>query len=251
MDIFNTVVSAIDLAQRVQKLIDDHRKAPERLCALQFEITSLQSILEKVKVTKSLDTDSLLKSEIVEIESILQKLLAGILKLSRTNASGGILWRHMRNLRTQKGYGELDELTRELQKREMSLNLSMVVYIGANVQPRAIYESTEYIQWHEMKPIASLHMVDIPISILRGFIAQLVIDGDGLFEEAITDVEVLRIQRSPDMPSLSFETLWAIFTSLIRHARFSQLYCAIDALDECDPTELAGLLTKLLNLATN
>lgn len=138
MDIFNTVVSAIDLAQRVQKLIDDHRKAPERLCALQFEITSLQSILEKVKVTKSLDTDSLLKSEIVEIESILQKLLAGILKLSRTNASGGILWRHMRNLRTQKGYGELDELTRELQKREMSLNLSMVVYIGANVQPRAV-----------------------------------------------------------------------------------------------------------------
>lgn len=133
MDIFNTVVSAIDLAQRVQKLIDDHRKAPERLCALQFEITSLQSILEKVKVTKSLDTDSLLKSEIVEIESILQKLL-----VSRTNASGGILWRHMRNLRTQKGYGELDELTRELQKREMSLNLSMVVYIGANVQPRAV-----------------------------------------------------------------------------------------------------------------
>jgi hypothetical protein len=132
MDIFNTVVSAIDLAQRVQKLIDDHRKAPERLCALQFEITSLQSILEKVKVTKSLDTDSLLKSEIVEIESILQKLL-----VSRTNASGGILWRHMRNLRTQKGYGELDELTRELQKRKMSLNLSMVVYIGAIVQPRA------------------------------------------------------------------------------------------------------------------
>lgn len=133
MDIFSTVVSAIDLAQRVQKLIDDHRKAPERLCALQFEITSLQSILEKVKMTKSLDTDSLLKSEIVEIESILQKLL-----VSRTNASGGILWRHMRNLRTQKGYGELDELTRELQKREMSLNLSMVVYIGANVQPRAV-----------------------------------------------------------------------------------------------------------------
>lgn len=96
-----------------------------------------------------------------------------------------------------------------------------------------------------------VNRIDIPISILRGFIAQLVIDGDGLFEEAITDVEVLRIQRSPDMPSLSFETLWAIFTSLIRHARFSQLYCAIDALDECDPTELAGLLTKLLNLATN
>jgi hypothetical protein len=96
-----------------------------------------------------------------------------------------------------------------------------------------------------------VNRIDTPISILRGFIAQLVIDGDGLFEEAITDVEVLRIQRSPDMPSLSFETLWAIFTSLIRHARFSQLYCAIDALDECDPTGLAGLLTKLLNLATN
>ncbi|KAG2412902.1 hypothetical protein HFD88_010460 [Aspergillus terreus] len=117
MDIFNTVVSAIDLAQRVRKLIDDHCKAPERLRALQFEITSLQSILEKVKVTKSLETDSSLKSEIVEIE--------------------GILWRHMRNLSIQKGYGELDELTRELQKRKMSLNLSMVVYIGANVQPRA------------------------------------------------------------------------------------------------------------------
>lgn len=355
MDVFSAVISAIHLAERVGKLVDDYHKAPERLQRLQFDIKSLQSTLERLKTTDQLSKDQrlALESEIVEIETILHKILCGILKL-KSKTSENVLSRSIRSLRMQMNLGDLDELAQELQKRKTSLtlavntvNLGMVSNIEANVQSRAaqlpdgmtsaihkpdthhasrmtsrefldslqtpnyvddqfrikepsegtaswIYDSTEYKQWLEtLKPLASVHLIgkmgsgksvlmksvirklrtqipkptrhgsavlyyfctcvnrtDTPLDILKGFTAQLVNDCGGLFEETVSNSELLQVKRwSADPPSWSFEALSHIFTTLMRHARFSNLYCIVDALDECESTGLDELLQLLLGLA--
>ena len=355
MDVFSAVVSAISMAERVWKLIDDYQKAPERLQHIQFDVRSLQSTLERLKTTDGLSNDQrlALEAEIVEIETILHKLLRSILKL-KSKTSHNVLSRSIKSLRMQMSLGDLDELAKELQKRKASLtlavntvNLGMVANIEASVQSSAaqlpsgmasathkpathhasritarefldslhapnyvddqfrikepsdgtaswIYDSTEYRQWRETpKPLASVHLVgkmgsgksvlmksvvkklrteipkptqggsavlyyfctcvnrtDTPVNILKGLTAQLVNDCDGLFEESVGDSEVLQVKRmSADSPSWSLESLSHIFTTLMRHARFSSLYCIIDALDECEATGLDELLQLLFGLA--
>lgn len=351
MDPFSTAVSAIHLAERVWKLIDDYHKAPERLQRLQFNVKSLQSTLERLKSTDQLSTDQRLamENEIVEIETIIHKIFCGVVKL-KSKTRENVLSRSIRSLRTQISLGDLDELAQELQKRKTSLTLAVnTVSLGmvANVHSRAtqhpsgmasathkpnthhtsrmtsrefldfllapnyvddqfrikdpsegtaswIYNSTEYRQWRETpEPLASVHVIgkmgsgksvlvksifqklraqipktirhgsavlyyfctcvnrtDTPLNILKGFIAQLVNDCTGLFEESVGNSELLQVKRwSHDSLSLSFEALSHIFTSLMRHARFSNLYCIVDALDECEPIGLDELLQLLFGLA--
>jgi hypothetical protein len=145
MEVFNTVASAITLAERVWKLIDDYRKAPERLRRLQFDVKSLELILEGLKTTKlpSKDQRLALEPEIVEIEHTLQKILDGVSKLTTKTKGRHALSRSVSSLRIQRGFGDLDELAKELQNRKASLilvlnavNLNIVAGIdAATVRP--------------------------------------------------------------------------------------------------------------------
>ncbi|KAF9888510.1 hypothetical protein FE257_008617 [Aspergillus nanangensis] len=94
----------------------------------------------------------------------------------------------------------------------------------------------------------AVNRIDTPVSIVKGFISQLVLGYEGLFDDAVDDIEVLNIQQTPDLPNWSFETLLDILTTLIQHCHFSSLYCAVDALDESEQTGLGELLKCLLHL---
>ena len=137
MDIFNTVVSAIDLAEKISRVIDDFKKAPERLRRLQFDVISLQQTLERLKQTevRGKDEEIQLEVEVKEIQKILINLQNSILQcLPKPKAS--VLSRSLRSIRTQMKIEDLTELADELQKRKASLALTvnmLVLRTVANV----------------------------------------------------------------------------------------------------------------------
>ncbi|KAM5458526.1 hypothetical protein MaudCBS49596_000440 [Microsporum audouinii] len=147
MDIFSTVASAITVAEGVWKLIDGHRKAPERLRRLQFDLQSLRLILERLQAIDSLSSTqrSILQPDITEIERILQEILQSISKLTAKKKEH-IFSRSVSSLRMQFSFSDLDELARELQKRKASLTLavntvSLSVINGIDVaKPTISYE---------------------------------------------------------------------------------------------------------------
>jgi hypothetical protein len=134
MDIFNTVVSAIDLADRVWKLIDNFQKVPERLRRLQFDVKSLQQTLERLKETdfRGKEQGILLESEIYEIQATLRSLQRSISQ-QRQKPTSGVLSRSFRTFKAQLKLNDLDELAAELQKRKASLSLTINMLVLGTV----------------------------------------------------------------------------------------------------------------------
>ncbi|KAL6857583.1 hypothetical protein ACO1O0_005024 [Amphichorda felina] len=55
-------------------------------------------------------------------------------------------------------------------------------------------------------------------------------------------MEVLRHMSPQDSSSWSFEALGTIFVTLLQHIRLANMYCIVDALDECDPDSLESFI---------
>ncbi|EEP79601.1 conserved hypothetical protein [Uncinocarpus reesii 1704] len=317
MEVFNTVVSAIAVAERVWKLIDDYRKAPERLRRLQVDLKILQSVLERLKAMDFLGNDQrlALEPDIVEIEQILQKILHDKRKASLTLALNAVNLNMIASIdatnRTaisliQSGMTSTTDASDlhdagSISARQFLDYLNPPNYVDDKFQIKEpaegtaswIYDSPGYTQWRETsEPLAILHVVgkmgsgksvlmksivknlqaqtgeparpesavlyyfctcvnrtDTSITILRGFIAQLINHSRGLFEKAIPDIEILQVQRLNASSNWSLGALWHVFITLIRHGSFPTLYCVIDALDECEPMGLEELLQRLFTLS--
>ncbi|KAH8593580.1 ankyrin repeat-containing domain protein [Bisporella sp. PMI_857] len=345
MEVFSAVVSAIDLTERIWKLIDNFQKVPERLRRLQVDIKLLQQTLEKLKDTdfRRKGKENLLEAEIHEIQTTLLSLQQRISQ-HHPKAGSGVLSRSLRTFRTQMKFDDLDELATELQKRKSSLSLAIdTLVLGAFIENTMssgtakvqnagsktvfpvvhlsqkefldtlsapnyaedelrvnsptdgtalwIYDRPEYKEWFKSEESASLHLVgkmgsgksvlmkgitknlkktslgpnskglsvlyyfcscvnriDNSSNILKGFISQLVLEHEGIYEASLGRSELLQSRRTGDSPGWSFEALWHMFTKLVQGSGVSNLYCVIDALDECDPESLNGLLNLLHRL---
>lgn len=83
------------------------------------------------------------------------------------------------------------------------------------------------------------------IAIIRGLIYQLLSLGT-LHQRSKMAGHILpsfRIQKEYLFTSLSFETLWRIFETMLRDPILgSPVYCLIDGLDECEEASLVGVL---------
>ena len=352
MEVFNTIVSAIELTERIWKLIDNFRKVPERLARLQFDVKSLQITLERLRDTEFREKakENLLEEEIREIQRTLLSLQLRISQHQHRRGSSA-LSRSLRTFRTQINFDDLDELATELQKRKASLSLAIntlvlgslgnvdaimqhamisesaieknadrktilpVVHLsrkefleslsapnyaedGIRVKNPTdgtaiwIYDRPEYKEWLESEKSTSLHLVgkmgsgksvltkgiinslkqkssehvskgstvlyyfctcvnriDNSSNILKGFISQLVLEHEGIYEASLGGSELLQSRRTEDFHGWSFEALWHMFNKILQACSLSSIYCIVDALDECDSASLEGFLNLLHGLS--
>ena len=135
MDIFNTVVSAIDLSEKIWKAIDDFQKVPERMRRLQFDVKSVQQMMMKLKEIqcRSKEQERLITVEMKEIEKTLKGLQDKI-NLQKQKPSSRLLSRSFRTFKTQLKFDDMNEAAEELQKRKASLSLTINMLILQSVE---------------------------------------------------------------------------------------------------------------------
>ncbi|KAI9668491.1 MAG: hypothetical protein M1829_005369 [Trizodia sp. TS-e1964] len=83
------------------------------------------------------------------------------------------------------------------------------------------------------------------VAILRSLLFQLLQLQPKLFDHILPS---FRVQGESLFTSLSFETLWRIFQSMICDTRLGKVYCILDGLDEYEEVSLEMLLNKLAPL---
>ncbi|KAK4163097.1 hypothetical protein QBC43DRAFT_240047 [Cladorrhinum sp. PSN259] len=83
------------------------------------------------------------------------------------------------------------------------------------------------------------------ISILRSLIYQLVQHHPDVMHLLL---EPWRVQGKTIFEEGSFESLWRVFESMLQKLKDQNVYCVIDALDECEESSLRQLLSKVKSL---
>ncbi|KAI0096992.1 hypothetical protein GGR51DRAFT_578487 [Nemania sp. FL0031] len=92
-----------------------------------------------------------------------------------------------------------------------------------------------------------------PIKILYGLLLQIISSKE--------DYESIGESSLANFPKSSFDQLWGWFSSIVNKFQNRRVYCIIDALDECSPTEVQGnkyhkkterqiLMERLVNLSS-
>lgn len=80
------------------------------------------------------------------------------------------------------------------------------------------------------------------ITIIKGLIFQLLQFRSKLFNHILPS---FKIQKESLFTDSSFETLWRIFSTMLRDPVLDTIYCVLDGLDKCDEASLQMLLSKL------
>ena len=80
------------------------------------------------------------------------------------------------------------------------------------------------------------------VSITRGFIYQLLRKSTSLFKHI---VPIWELQKEELFSDRSFETLWDILEAMLRNLGPQNVYCILDALDECEEKSLQPLTRRL------
>ncbi|RSL41429.1 hypothetical protein CEP54_015827 [Fusarium duplospermum] len=83
------------------------------------------------------------------------------------------------------------------------------------------------------------------VNILRGLITQLIFKHNQLVSRI---TPTWKIQGANLFRENSFETLWRIFEDMLEALKDHEVYCVLDALDECDEASLSSLLFKIQSL---
>ncbi|KAM5385664.1 hypothetical protein ACJZ2D_000863 [Fusarium nematophilum] len=84
-------------------------------------------------------------------------------------------------------------------------------------------------------------------SILRCLMTQLVLKHGHLISLVMS---TWKVQGDALFGANSFETLWRIFAAMLEALDGTEIYCVLDALDECDEASLSPLLSKLQSYFT-
>ncbi|KAH8702685.1 hypothetical protein GQ44DRAFT_597186, partial [Phaeosphaeriaceae sp. PMI808] len=83
------------------------------------------------------------------------------------------------------------------------------------------------------------------VAVLRGLVRQIITKRPQLVQHALPYFEPPeRIQQTLS----SLETLWIIFSKLVRDAELGAVFCVLDGLDECDEGALRVLLPRIVSL---
>lgn len=94
-----------------------------------------------------------------------------------------------------------------------------------------------------------VNRTDNPSNILKGFISQLTLEHEHLYEKTAESNKLLQSRRSSDNSGWSFEALWHIFSRMIHFSGFTSLHLVVDALDECESKSLDDFLVLLHKLS--
>jgi ankyrin repeat protein len=80
------------------------------------------------------------------------------------------------------------------------------------------------------------------VNVVRGLMTQLILKHPHIMSFLLP---TWKVQQDRTFHANSFETLWRIFLSMLAALENEEVYCVLDALDECDEESLSSLLFKL------